>query len=67
MAKNEYFLDYRKAVAHAEYTDGDCAGIFMLIANGEIVCNECLMPISKLFKQLSCDLDESKRRETLNG
>lgn len=51
-AKKQRALDYSKAIPHCEYDKDCCPGIFMLIKEGEVVCNECGMDLTRLIQTI---------------
>ena len=52
-------LELYKSVCHANLTDGGCCGIFMIVKDGDVVCNECgesLVDAVNLLDKLSEDV-----------
>jgi len=56
-------LDYDKVPAHACYGSGNCCGIFNVVRDGELVCNECGMTIMQLLDEVSNARLEPARRK----
>jgi len=52
LPKGEQIFQFDEMPAHAEFTDGRCPGIFILIEDGNLKCNECGMTILELCNQL---------------